>query len=94
MALACAVLVDVTLSVAAYGPQGAWREHVTWWNDGAAGTQLRQLTSEKAVDEDRLTNQSVAVTLRRLLSTLGTIRRCTSRASTWPWPTSRRPNWK
>jgi hypothetical protein len=73
IALACVVAVDLGLSVAAYGPRGAWREHVTWWREGAAGTQLRQLTSETAIDEDRITNQSVAVTLRRLLSRLGTI---------------------
>ena len=71
VAVLCAVSLDVALSLGAFGAEGAWREHVTWWNHGAAGSTLRQLTSPYVVDEDRLTNQSVAVTLRRLLSSLG-----------------------
>ena len=71
IAAACAVSLDVILSLGAFGAKGAWQEHVAWWNHGAAGSTLRQLTSPRVVDEDRLTNQSVAVTLRRLLSSLG-----------------------
>jgi hypothetical protein len=65
-------LLDVVLSVAAFGPSGAWREHDIWWKAGAKGTTDRQLAADLPVDEDRLTNQSVAVTLRRLLTSLGT----------------------
>jgi hypothetical protein len=65
------VLLDVVLSVAAFGPAGARREHKLWWQRGAAGTADRQMTSVHPVDEDRLTNQSVAITLRRLLTSLG-----------------------
>jgi hypothetical protein len=73
VATACAVTMDVVLSVVAFGPSAAWDAHVEWWNQGATGTAMRQLTSPVSVDEDRLTNQSVPVTLRRLLSSLGTL---------------------
>ena len=45
IAMATVVVLDVALSVAAFGPAGAWREHVLWWEHGAAGTANRQLTS-------------------------------------------------
>ena len=64
--------LEIVLSLAAFGPAGAWREHVLWWQAGAKGTADRQLTSADPEDEDRLTNQSVAVTLRRLCTSLGT----------------------
>jgi hypothetical protein len=70
--LATVVVLDVALSLAAFGPAGAWREHVLWWQKGAQGTTDRQLTADKPVDEDRVTNESVAITLRRLLTSLGT----------------------
>lgn len=71
-ATVCALVIDGALSLAAFGPAGAWREHVAWWHDSAQGTTLRQLTSAECLDEDRLTNQSVAVTVRRLFSSYGT----------------------
>ena len=71
MAMATVLVLDVALSVVAFGPAGAWREHVLWWQHGVAGTANRQLTSDRPTDEDRLTNQSVAVTLRRLLTSMG-----------------------
>jgi len=71
IAMATVLVLDVALSVVAFGPAGAWREHVLWWQHGAAGTTNRQMTSVRPVDEDRLTNQSVAITLRRLLTSLG-----------------------
>jgi hypothetical protein len=70
-AILAALTIDVVLSVGAFGVNEAWRQHVIWWQRGAAGTADRQLTSPGYVDEDRLTNQSVAVTVRRLLSSLG-----------------------
>jgi hypothetical protein len=72
IALTTVVALEVGLSLAAFGPVGAWREHVSWWQQGAQGTADRQLTADRPVDEDRLTNQSVAITLRRLLTSLGT----------------------
>jgi len=71
IAMATVFVLDVTLSVAAFGPSGAWREHVLWWQDGAAGTMNRQLATVASGDEDRLSNESVAVVLRRLLTSLG-----------------------
>jgi hypothetical protein len=71
IAVATVVVLDVGLSVAAFGPSGAWQEHLLWWENGAAGTANRQLASVAARDEDRLTNQSLAITLRRLLTSMG-----------------------
>jgi alpha-1,2-mannosyltransferase len=73
IAILVAVGLDVVLSLAAFGPASAWQEHVIWWDHGATGTTIRQLTSPWHEDEDRLTNQSVAITLRRLFSTLGSV---------------------
>lgn len=72
IAVACAVMVDVTLSVFAYGPTGAWDEHVAWLNRDAAGTTDELLTSEVHVAEQRVTNQSLVAVLRRTLTHLGT----------------------
>jgi hypothetical protein len=71
VALGFAVLLDVVLSLGAFGPAGAWREHAAWWHRGVTGTMLRQLARERVGDEDRPTNQSLAVTVRRLLSSHG-----------------------
>jgi hypothetical protein len=71
IAIVVAIGLDVTLSVAAFGPETAWQEHLRWWEQAATGTTIRQLTSPFHEDEDRLTNQSVAITLRRFFSTLG-----------------------
>ena len=71
VALGCALLLDLVLSLAAFGPAGTWREHAAWWNRGAAQTMNRQLDYPGASDEDRLTNQSLAVIVRRLLSSHG-----------------------
>ncbi len=72
LALATVAALEIGLSLAAFGLAGAWHEHVSWWQQGAQGTANRQLTTDSPVDEDRLTNQSVAITLRRLLTSLGT----------------------
>ena len=45
VAMATVIVLDVVLSVAAFGPAGAWREHVLWWQQGVAGTTNRQLAS-------------------------------------------------
>lgn len=71
IAMATVIVLDVSLSVVAFGPSGTWREHVLWWQDGAAGTMNRQLATVASGDEDRLSNESVAVVLRRLLTSLG-----------------------
>jgi len=71
LAVASLVALDVALSVAAYGPQAAWNEHVKWWHNEGAGATQRQLTDAKVIDEDRITNQSVMVILRRVLTDFG-----------------------
>ncbi len=71
VAVGCALAIDVVLSVAAFGFSGAWQEHVTWWNRGASGTVARQLTTVRNTDEDRITNQSLVITVRRVLSSFG-----------------------
>ncbi len=71
VAIATVIVLDVALSVLAFGPAAAWREHLLWWEHGAAGTANRQLASVNPRDEDRPTNQSVAITLRRFLTSLG-----------------------
>ena len=75
IAVAMVATLEIGLSLAAFGPAGAWREHMSWWRQGAEGTANRQLTANYPIDEDRLTNQSVAITLRRLLTSLGITRR-------------------
>lgn len=71
VAMVVVATLNIVLSLAAFGPAGAWREHERWWHQGAAGTTNRQLISPTGIDEDRLTNESVAITLRRLLSSFG-----------------------
>jgi len=71
LALGVALFLDVALSLGAFGVAGAWREHAAWWNRGAAGTMRHQLVDQRDRDEDRPTNQSLAVTVRRLLSSHG-----------------------
>jgi len=71
LALGFTVLFDVVLSLAAFGPGGAWREHAAWWHRGVTATMYRQLARERVGEEDRPTNQSLAVTVRRLLSSHG-----------------------
>ncbi|MEI8373156.1 MAG: glycosyltransferase family 87 protein [Planctomycetota bacterium] len=71
IAMATVFVLDVALCVVAFGPSGAWREHVLWWQLGAAGTMNRQLATVASGDEDRLSNESVAVILRRMLTSLG-----------------------
>jgi hypothetical protein len=71
LAVSCAVVLDVVLSVAGYGPQVAWAEHVRWWKEQARGTTERTLENPLPVPEDRDTNQSLVVILRRTLTTMG-----------------------
>ena len=35
IAMATVLALEVGLSVAAFGPAGAWREHVQWWQEGS-----------------------------------------------------------
>lgn len=71
VALLAVFVVDVGLSVAGFGYQEAWNAHVAWWQDQALTTTQRQLTDPNAIDEDRLTNQSLPVVVRRVFSRFG-----------------------
>ena len=71
IAVASAVLVDVALAVPVVGPQQAWQAHLKWWENQAAGASERILTRRDSIGEDRLTNQSPAILIRRLLTHLG-----------------------
>ena len=87
IALAWAATIDIVLSVGALGPQAAWNEHVRWWNQEGARSTSQQLTGHGLIDEDRLTNQSTMVVMRRLLTRFGgellpPIRTCCGRIST------------
>ena len=65
VALAWAAAIDIVLCVGAMGPQAAWNEHVRWWNQEGARSTSQQLTANGLIDEDRLTNQSTMVVMRR-----------------------------
>jgi alpha-1,2-mannosyltransferase len=68
VAVLCVLTIDVALSVVGYGPATAWQEHVHWLNQGAVGSATRQMDERKANDEDRITNQSTMVVVRRLFN--------------------------
>jgi hypothetical protein len=71
IAVGCALALDIALSIAGYGLEMAWQEHVRWWQEQGADTAQRQLSSNSPVSEDRLTNQSLVVILRRTLTPMG-----------------------
>ena len=71
IAIAVAATIDMTLSVAAFGPQGAWHEHLVFVSGGAIGTVQDQMEGHASIDEDRITNESTIVVLRRLLTLRG-----------------------
>jgi len=71
VALACMLLVDVTLSVGGLAPKAAWNEHVNWLAQEGCGSTSRQLNCVGCVDEDRPRNQSTVAVLRRLLTKYG-----------------------
>jgi hypothetical protein len=71
VAVACALLVNAGLSLAAFGPKAAWELNRQWWQSQAVGTTDRLLTQVGPIDEDRYTNQSTAVFVRRVFSRMG-----------------------
>lgn len=72
-AVLVATLIDAGLSVSAFGVQGALEAHHHWWRQDAQGAVQRQLQNPSAINEDRITNQSLAIVLRRTLSTQGQV---------------------
>jgi hypothetical protein len=71
LAVTVAATIDITLSLAAFGWQEGLDEHLVWLRAGAAGTVGEQMHGDSIIDEDRITNQSTMVILRRFLTTRG-----------------------
>jgi hypothetical protein len=71
VAVACAVLVDLALTVPVFGLQQTWQLHRAWWDEQATGATHRIFHLNESIKEDRLTNQSPAILLRRLLTQKG-----------------------
>lgn len=71
VAVVTVLLVDLVLSLAAFGPQTAWELHREWYQGEAVDRSDRMLTHAGQLDEDRLTNQSVMIIMRRLLTQMG-----------------------
>lgn len=71
VALATFVATDAVLSVVAYGPRAAVDLHVEWWKNEGEGALGRQLGNPAVINEDRLTNQSIPVMLRRVATQFG-----------------------
>ena len=68
VALGSAVAINLVLSVPVFGWQRTWQLHQHWWADQATGATHRLLDLPEVVDEDRLSDQSPAAVMRRLLT--------------------------
>lgn len=71
VALASAIAVNLALSAPVFGWQRIGELHEQWWRDQATGTTHRLLDLISVVDEDRLSDQSLAVIMRRTLTRMG-----------------------
>lgn len=71
LALAVAVVVDLALSLVAFGPETTWQLHREWVQNEVHGEQSRMLSDARPLDEDRLNNQSAMIVMRRLLTHMG-----------------------
>lgn len=71
LSLLVPVALDVVLSVAAFGPAGAWTEHKQWWKGHAVGDLHALLSEPAAISDQRDRNQSLAAVLRRNLTHMG-----------------------
>ncbi|RMG02071.1 MAG: DUF2029 domain-containing protein [Planctomycetota bacterium] len=93
IAVVTVIVIDLALSLIAFGPAGTIDTHREWWTQHASATTRRQLTEPGLIDEDRLTNQSLPIVLRRFLTDFGhtpgnprnllTIAHLTGRQLTW-----------
>jgi hypothetical protein len=66
-----AMALDVGLSLAAFGPTGAWAEHREWWRGHAVGDLHALLSTPEAIPDQRDRNQALAAVLRRNLTQMG-----------------------
>ncbi|MGO8751315.1 MAG: glycosyltransferase family 87 protein [Thermoguttaceae bacterium] len=68
VALGSAVAINLVLSAPLFGWQRTWQLHQQWWANQATGAAHRLLDLPEVVDEDRLSDQSLAAVMRRLLT--------------------------
>ena len=71
VAVAAAIVADLALTLPVFGPAKTWELHVKWWENQARGATERTLTDAGILDEDRISNQSLAAVLRRLTTHMG-----------------------
>jgi hypothetical protein len=71
LALAAALVVDLALSLAAFGPEGTWESHCLWLESEVFGARNQLLSDPNPLDDDRITNQSVMVVMRHTLTHMG-----------------------
>jgi alpha-1,2-mannosyltransferase len=71
LALLTVVVLDVALSLAAYGWRESYELHCDWFWHDAVGTSERELAEDTNDDEDRITNQSLIVVIRRFVTDRG-----------------------
>lgn len=71
VAMATVAFVDITLCLAAFSPTTAWELHAQWWKGEAQGRRNRMFVLTERIGEDRLTNQSVPIIARRVLTHMG-----------------------
>ena len=65
------VVVDLSLSLIAYGPQGTYETHCLWLESEVFGSRNQLLSDRSPLDDDRITNQSIMVVMRHTLTHLG-----------------------
>ncbi len=83
VAVGCALLVNLALTLPVFGPQRTWELHRKWWDNEATGASYRMAHVAEAIDEDRLTNQSPAILLRRFLTQKGLYPGCPWAGIAW-----------
>lgn len=70
-ASATVLVVDLSLSLVAYGPQGTYETHCLWLESEVFGSRNQLLSDRQPLDDDRITNQSIMVVMRHTLTHMG-----------------------
>jgi hypothetical protein len=65
------LVVDLALSLVAYGPQGTFETHCLWLESEVFGSRNQLLSDPNPLDDDRITNQSIMVVMRHTLTHMG-----------------------
>jgi hypothetical protein len=71
VAMLTVLMVDLSLSLVAFGPQGTWESHCLWLESEVFGSRNQLLSDPNPLDDDRNTNQSVMVVMRHTLTRMG-----------------------